>query len=247
MTMRRKRIFFLGCLMLLGAVAVGQEFSINQVELTGDHLKVHYDLIDTTKGRTYTVYVYSSRDNFLSPLTKLAGDAGLEVRPGSNKTIDWSIGQELGSSFEGDVELEVRGHVYVPFIRFNGFGSQASYKRGIPFIVKWSGGTRQNILNFQLYKDKKLVHTFSNVANASEYKVLLPTSVKPGDDYYFRVADAKNSDQVVISPTFKIKRKVALVWKIVPFVLVSAAIPFLLPKKGPEEIGGPPNEPGNPN
>ncbi len=223
-----------------------QEFSIKQAELAGSTLNLHYDLLDTTKARTYSVYVYSSRDNFATPLTKLSGDMGLEVKPGGNRKISISLADEFGAAFAGDVEFEIRGHVYIPFIRFNSASISGEHRRGVPFLVKWTGGTRQNILNFQLYKGKKLVHTFSNVANASEYKMVIPTSTKPGSDYYFRVSDTKNADQVVISPTFKIKPKIGLAWKILPIVAVGAAIPFLLPDSV-DELSNPPSEPSSKN
>lgn len=217
---------------LYGAVNA-QEFTIKQLEIGGQLLTVHYDLIDTTKNRTYTIFVYASVDNFTAPLTKLTGDAGLEVRPGTNKKVSVNVKEEF-PGFEGELELEVRGRVYVPFIRFEGFEDVQIRKRGVPFIVKWSGGTRQNILNFQLYQGERLAHTFPNVANAFEYKVLLPNSVRPGDDYYFRISDTKNRDQVVITPKFTVKRKVPLAVKAIPIVILGAAVPFLIPDPQPE-------------
>src|SRR4249919_2005967 len=48
-----------------------QEFTIKKVELTGESIILHYDLIDTIKARTYSINVYSSKDNFMSPLQKI--------------------------------------------------------------------------------------------------------------------------------------------------------------------------------
>ncbi|MEI9918444.1 MAG: hypothetical protein WDO14_06530 [Bacteroidota bacterium] len=203
-----------------------QEFNIKLTEITPEQIIVHYDLVDTTKNRTYTVYVYSSRDNFLAPLTKVNGDIGLEVKPGLNHKIAWDSKAELGPTFNGSVELEVRGRVYVPFLRFTGFQDVKSVKRGVPFLIKWTGGTRQNILDFQLYKDNKLVYTFPNVPNASEYKLLIPTSVKSGKDYYLKVSDTKNKDQVVLTSKFQVKPKVPFLLKALPVVVIGATYPF---------------------
>lgn len=212
----------LAIISLFGITAVvsvhAQEFTIKAVETTTDHrIVIHYDLADTTRNRLYSVFLYSSLDNFIKPLEKLSGDAGLEVRPGSAKKIIWRSKEELPAGFDGDVELEVRGHVYTPFIRFEGFQDVIVRKRKTPFTVKWSGGSRQNILNFQLYQRKEeqevLVHTYPNIPNSSEYTLEIPGSVKPGNNYYFRISDTKNTDQVVITPLFTVKRKIPLLWK----------------------------------
>lgn len=224
--------------------ASAQEFSIKQIQLGGDLLTLHYDLIDTVKDHTYSIYVYSSKDNFLSPLEKISGDVGLEVRPGVNRKVIWRAKEELGPAFQGEIELEVRGRLYIPFIRFEGFKDVESRKRGVPFLVKWSGGTRQNILNFQLYQRDKLRHTFANAPNNSEHKITIPTSVKPGKGYYFKISDTKNKDQVVNTSTFEIKRRYPLALKVVPLLVVGGAIYFLLPdsEKPIDGPPGPPNE-----
>lgn len=236
-----KQLLFL---LLIGASFVqsrAQEFSIKTVELTADQIVLHYDLIDSTKNRTYTIFVYTSKDNFLAPITKLSGDAGLEVKPGINKRIVWNSKEELGNAFEGDVELEVRGRVYIPFIRFDSFDKVTSRKRGMPFIVKWSGGTRQNILNFELYKGGKLVYTFPNIGNNYEYKVVLPTTVKPGKGYFFKISDSKDKDQVVLTSTFGVKRKVPLLLKAIPVVAVGGLVYlFTSGKKGVSDLDPPP-------
>jgi hypothetical protein len=227
-----------------------QEFTIKQVELTSDQVLLHYDLLDTTKNRTYTIHVYSSRDNFLAPLTKVSGDAGLEVKPGLNRKVTWNSKEELGPAFEGNVALEIRGRVYIPFIRFEGFEDVTVRKRKVPFIVKWSGGTRQNILNFQLYnKEDKLVADFPNAPNDSEYKITIPTSVKPGEGYYFKISDTKNSELVVITSKFDVKRKVPLALKAIPVLAVGGLIYFLASGSGngAPEVETPPTTPPNQN
>lgn len=228
----------------LGAKASAQEFSIKQIELGPEQLTLHYDLIDTARDHTYSVYVYSSKDNFLRPLERVSGDAGLEVRPGANRKIVWNAKEELGPTFQGEIELEIRGRLYIPFIRFEGFRDVEVRKRGVPFIVKWSGGTRQNILNFQLYQgDGALRHTFPNVPNTSEHKLTIPVSVKPGSGYYFRISDTRNKDQVVVTPTFEIRRRYPLVLKAIPVLLAGGAVYLLISDDGPQPIDGPPGPP----
>lgn len=202
-----------------------QEFEIKRYELAGDNIIIFYDLIDTVKNRSYTINIYASKDNYLNPLAKISGHAGLEVKPGKNKKLIWNAKEELGTAFAGKVALEIRGRVYVPFVRFVSFEDIESRRRGVPFVVTWNGGTRQNILNFDLYQGNKKVWTQANVANNGNYEFEIPTSVKPGKDFRFKISDSKNKDEIVYTPTFALKRKIPLALKAVPlFALVAVGV-----------------------
>ena len=142
----RKLLFLIG--LLSAGTAVGQKFSIKRVEVAGDMVNLYYDLADTIVSRTYTISVFSSKDNYISPLAKVTGDLGLEVRPGGNKKITWNAKEELGADFEGKVGLEVRGRLYIPFVRLDGLNK--TFKRTRPTEITWTGGTQQNILNFEI-------------------------------------------------------------------------------------------------
>ncbi len=243
--MKAKVTVILLCLLTTALITRAQEFNIKQVELSSEGVIIYYDLKDTTKNRLYAVNVFTSRDNFLNPLLKVKGDAGLEVRPGINKKIVWDT-KEFGPTFRGDVEIEVRGKVYVPFVRFNNL--YKSIKRAKATTLTWTGGTRQNILNFSLYnKNDELVTVIPNVANSGSYEMVLPKSVKPGSDYYFIVVDSKNKDQMMKTSSFAVKRKVKLVFKIVPILVAGGLVYYLLPDKGPDPLSNPVDPPGNSN
>ncbi|MBX2963043.1 MAG: GPI anchored serine-threonine rich family protein [Cyclobacteriaceae bacterium] len=189
------------------SVANAQQCFIKRVELADQKVIVHYDLIDSIPGRSFTMNVYGSHDNYLNPLTKITGDLGMEVKPGLNKKITWDAKTELGDDFDGSVALEIRGRLFIPFIRLSGFEDYKSFKRGKPYTITWSGGTSQNILNFDLYRKEKRINTFANVANVGNYKFTVPKDAKPGKDYRFRISDSKNKNEVVYTGTFKVKRK----------------------------------------
>lgn len=231
-------------LVLVCRTAYPQEFAIHKVEITAESVVIHYNLVDTTSQRRYTVNVYSSKDNFLAPLQKVSGDVGLEVSPGLNRKISWSSKEELGSAFNGDIEVEIRGRVYIPFIRFNDFQENMAIKRGKAKTLTWTGGTRQNILNFAIYRDNKYVDVIPNIANAGSYDMVLPTAIKPEKNYYFLVSDSKNKDQVMKTSNFTVKRKIPLFIKVVPVVLIAALIPSLAGGgSGNQELETPPDPP----
>lgn len=236
-----KKILILSLLLSATDFSSAQEFTMKWVELAGDKLLIYYDLIDSVKDRRYTINLYSSLDNYINPLQKLSGDRGLEVKPGTNKKIIWNAKEELGAAFDGKVGLEIRGRLYIPFVRFTGFEDYKVRKRGVPFAITWSGGRPQNVLNFDLYnKEGTLVWTEPGVGNTGNTEITIPTSVKPGSGYSFRISDAKNRDEVVNTGGFEIKRKIPLLLKAVAVAGIGGIIYLLSTKdggsSGPEEI-----------
>lgn len=234
----KKLIFFIA--MMSCAAAQSQQFSIKKVELSADKVFVYYDLLDTITSHSYTINLFYSKDNFISPLQKVRGDIGLEIRPGANKKIEWSAKEELGADFtEGNISLEVKGRLYVPFIRLD--GEYATMKRGKKYEITWTGGTQQNILNFDLYQGTKKIMSFPNIANVGNHAFVIPSSVKPGDDFKFRISDTKNKDQVVFGKSFAIERRVPLLLKVIPPVVIAAGVYFLIRATQPEPMEGPPS------
>jgi len=218
----------------------GQEFHIQKIDLNGDKVFIYYNLIDTFPGHSYTMNLYYSKDNFISPLQKTRGDIGLEVKPGINKRIEWAAKDELGPDFSvGEIRLELKGRLYVPFVRLD--GEYPTFSRGKKYELTWTGGTQQNILNFDLYQGTTKITSFSNIANVWHYTMIIPTAVKPGQEYRFRISDTKNKDQVVFSKPFSIERRIPLLLKILPPVFIGIGTYFLIQASEPKPLDGPPN------
>jgi hypothetical protein len=211
-----------------GNVCFAQSIEIKGIAFTDSKLVIDYDLLDSLEGRFYSVRVYSSADGFLNPLTGITGDEGLEVKPGRDKTIAWAFKEELPSGFDGKVSVEVRGRIFVPFIGVPDINHYKVFKRKRKYNLTWTGGTAQNVLNFDLYNGEKKVHTFPNLANVGHYAFEFPPHIKPGKDYRFRISDTKNKEEVVYTEPFRIKRKVPLLLKVIPTLAVGYAAYFFL-------------------
>ncbi len=218
-------VFFV---LLLPFVSRSQELKINHLEYKEGQIIVSYDLHDSLPGRAYTVRVYSSVDNFINPLSQIAGDHGIDVTPGPDKKIVWDVARELGDEFNGKFSLELKARVYIPFVRMEGFEKYAHVKRGSTHNLTWTGGTAQNILNFELMRGEHKVASFPNIANVGHYKMSLPKNIKPGNDYRFKISDSKNKDEVVYTSTFKVRRKVPLVVKAVSMLAGAGIAAYLL-------------------
>ena len=237
-----KSILILLATISLADLLQAQEFKAKRIESGQGKITVYYDLPDT-ENRVYTINLYSSSNDFKAPLEKVSGDVGLEVKAGTDRKIIWDVLTELGPAFEGKVSLEVRGRVYIPFVRFERFEEYKTLKRGKAYQITWTGGTPQNILLFELYKgDKKTGVVFNDVANTGKYSLRLPKNVKPGKNYYFKISDTKNKDEIVFTGKFAIKPKVPLVVKAVPVIGVGALVYFLTSgDSGPKNIPDPIN------
>jgi len=224
--------------LLTSLTVMSQTFSIKRLEVAGDKINLYYDLVDSVSSRTYTIALYSSHDNFVLPVQKANGDLGLEVKPGRNKKIVWNAKEELGAGFDGKVGLEVRGRLYIPFVRLEGLNKKL--KRLTPTEITWSGGTQQNILNFDLYRGEERVTRFANIANVGHYILTIPTTVKPGKGYRFKITDTRNKDQIVNSAPFKVKRKIPLLMKAIPVALIGVGTYLVVSgNKGRREIPDP--------
>lgn len=217
--------------MTFNSVSNAQDIFIKRVELENEKVYLFYNLKDTTRGRNYTVNLYSSHDNFINPLQKLQGDVGLEVVPGDERKIEMNVKEEFGAEFEGKVAFELRAKVYIPFIRLEGFNDYKKFKRGKPYEIHWSGGRPQNVLNFELYKGENKITAFTNIANAGKYNLVFSPDTKPGSNYRFRISDSKNRDEVVNTGLFTIERKIPLLFKVVPAVAVGSLLYFVLKPK----------------
>lgn len=198
-------------LTLLATTSFSQDLTITSVVLKGEDVLINFDLNDDDLDHKYNLSLYSSTDNYVQPLKEVEGDVGVDLTVGGNKQIIWHAKKELGDDFKGNVALEVKGKLYIPFVTLNNFDDINSMKRGRPYNVTWAAGRGSNVLTFDLYnKQNELVHTFTNIANVGEYELEIPKDVKPGSDYRIKITDQRNKEDVVFTPTFKIKRKVPL-------------------------------------
>lgn len=237
------------CLSFTGLQA--QNVAIKKVELAGEKIIVHYDLEDSNPNNEYKLDLYASRDNFTAPLTKVKGDVGAEVKPGLGRKIEWSIRDEYGS-YKGRLALEIKGKVYVPFVKLQNFDTEKSYKRGKSYSMSWKPGNT-NPINIELYKGGQRISGEMNQPNNGGHTLFIPAQSKPGSDYRLKITDTKNSDEVLYTSNFKVKPKVPLLVKVLPVVLVGGVVYALIGSggggggggDGVEEIPAPPAVPQN--
>ncbi len=206
--------------------AFAQTVTINKVELAGDKVIVYYKLENSNPSTNFLLNLYGSNDNFASPLAKVTGDIGSEVKPGLNKKVEWNIRQEYGN-YKGKLALEIRGKVYVPFVKLQNFTVASSYKRGKTHDVLWTPGNTDPV-NIELFKGNERVQGSMSQPNNGAFGLNIPGNAKTGSDYRLKISSTKNSDEIIYSSNFKIKPKTPFILKaFVPLAIAGGAIVLL--------------------
>jgi hypothetical protein len=122
--------------------------------------------------------------------------------------------------------------LFIPFIKFDSF---EKIKKGKPTEVTWRGGTPQNILNFELWRNEERVLVIPNIPNAQHAKIEIPASVKSGKYYTFKIVDSKNKDLAIQTTPFAIAPKTPFIVKVLPVLAVGGAVVLL---SGDKSTGG---------
>src|SRR6478736_201235 len=154
MTQTIKIFLFSFCFVTAVSVqSVAQNLDIDFIEFTNRNIVVHYTLDDgANSNRQFLVQLYSSQDNFTVPLTKVTGDIGSEVSSCVDKKIIWEVTKELGN-YKGSISLELRGRVYVPFVKIKDITAGQVFKRGKNYPVNWTSGNLSGQVNIELFNE----------------------------------------------------------------------------------------------
>jgi hypothetical protein len=221
--------FFLVLAGTLPGVVQAQNIAIDFIEVAGRNIVVHYNLDDDANAtRQFMVQLYSSQDNFTTPLTRVTGDFGTEVTAGFGKKIVWDITQELGA-FKGNVSLEIRGRVYVPFVKITGLEEGKVFKRGKNYPINWTSGNLSGMVNIELFnEDGERLWGENNVSNVGKFDWYIPSGLKKGSNYKLKFTNVRDRNDVVFSKTFTVKPKIPLLAKVGVLAVVAVGTQVLI-------------------
>lgn len=213
----------------MSTISIGQDLVIDFIELKDRTVIIHYDLDDgVNSNRQFLVQLYSSLDNFTTPLTRTTGDIGTEVSAGFDKKIIWDITGELGN-FRGDLTFEIRGRVYVPFAKISGIDKQDVFKRGKNYPLNWVSGNLSGQVNIELFNEAGLrLWGENNVPNIGKFDWYLPGNIKKGKNYKLKFTNVRDRNDVVYSAPFTIKPKIPLWMKAGGILVFVTGIYFIL-------------------
>lgn len=231
------RTTFLVLILLSGCFAHAQKIAVKKIEVAGEKIIVHYDLDDGNPNNEYQVSLYSSKNGFSTPLAKVSGDVGDEVKIGLNKSIVWNVKEELGP-YKGRLSLEVRGKVYVPIAKLNNISTKTKFKRGKSHNINWKPGN-SNAIHIELLNGGQRVSGELNQPNDGNFSLFIPQHASIGKDYTLRITDSRTNETVTSQP-FAVTRKVPLLLKVVPALAVVGVAAVLVTSGGsdPDPGGG---------
>jgi hypothetical protein len=214
----------------------GQSIAIDFIQFEARTVVVHYTLDDgSNSNRQFLVQLYSSQDNFTTPLTRVTGDVGSEVSAGVDKKIVWDLTKELGD-YKGTLSLEVRGRVYVPFVKLTMPEDQV-FKRGKNYPLTWTSGNLSGQVNIELFNEAgERIWGENNVPNIGKFDWYLGTHVGKGGGYRLKFTNAKDRNDVVYSKPFSVKPKIPLLLKIGGLAIVGGVVGYLITR--PKETSG---------
>lgn len=219
------RVNLLVIAVFITSAAVGQSVIIKKVELAGEQVIVHYDLEDSNPNNEYLISLYTSKDNYSTPLTKVSGDVGIDIKPGAGKKIIWTIRQEYGG-FKGKLALEIRGKVYIPFVRLQGFDVSKTFKKGKTYNLKWKVGG-SNPINIELYNGGERVSGEINQPNNGAHALFIPKHASKGKEYRLKFSDSRNPEEVIYTDYFRVGPKIPLWMIAAPVVVVGGVVALL--------------------
>lgn len=174
----------------------------------GGNIIITYDLIGNAEN-IYLITVFSSHDNFSTPIESVMGDVGVEISPGTGKTITWDARQELGK-YKGNIQFKI--HVKLtPIIEFENLS--ASFRRGKSYQVTWKTGISANSIQFLLYRGNELTSDLGQILNTGNWNWTVPKKQKVGKGFRFK---AIVLNKTAYSADFRVSRKIPLLLKILP-------------------------------
>lgn len=171
----------------LGVICLVQAQSIENVHVVpkGDILEIYYDLKPGIDSLSCNISLYSSHNDFSTPLLLVGGHVGSFISPGDNKLVVWEARKEL-QNFKGQIIIEVRAEPIVLPYQFN-FEKKIKARRGTTLKINWTGGKKSDVVDLQLLnKNKEVVSVLASSNNEKTYSWKIPKNFKK-DVYHIRL------------------------------------------------------------
>ena len=171
-------------------------------------LVVAYNVAGVSEGQLFDVSLYSSKDNFSTPLTcdNIQGTVGYKIPIESTNSIIVKNPLEVLegiSNVSFKVKLEL---VYNPVTLREPSGEAFKQRRKKPMTVLWRGGLKNEPINFDLYRYDELVEDdFYSTRNNGSAEFKMP-KVDKGEGYSMRM-DFNSMDVPVELPPLTVKSK----------------------------------------
>jgi len=212
-------------LWFIAFVANGQVIENVKATFADGKVFVMYDLTGGGEKRRYAIELFGSHNDFSSPLKRVKGDVGKNVKGGKAKKIEWDAASELGPSGD-EIIFRVKFELIPLPLVFKSPAEGSSLKRGKRTTVQWEGGAVNQSVRFELYKNGERVTIFTEAKNTGQYVWRVPKHLRKGS-YMLKLKIGEESDN---SGAFKVKPRVPMLLKLSPFIIAGGALIAFWPK-----------------
>jgi hypothetical protein len=194
---------------------------------------IEYKLTAEHPEERYQIWIYSSLDNFKKPLSNVEGDVGLNITPGQ-KTIIWDYSKSI-YGYNVGVQFELAYELMFDPLRFEMMNYKA-VKRGGTQEIRWSGSEIKDELTLQLLRHGVVAKEYTDLPNSGYFN--MSVGKRKGKGYQLALISEKDPLNRTLSEKFRIKSKVAFIWKALPFILggiygAYAYLTYVPPLPGP--------------
>ena len=204
--------------------SIGQTVSNVNARLNGDNVIISYDLVGAKQGQKFRIVIFSSVDNFASPLDLVNGDVGEDQLGGSGKQIIWRAKEQL-SVFSGNVTFEIRSTITFNPIQITSPNASSSFKADKSLPISWLGGMPNSTIQVELMKGNTTYRNIGSTANTNLFNYTIPKDVSKGSDFQIKLYDVSNrSGTEVTSSMFTIKGKGGPAKFLIPLLAVGAGV-----------------------
>ena len=215
-----------------------------EIRQDGDDLVIVFDLMP--RESIYELYdvIITAYDGNREKILKMKDQDASDVRPG-NRLRFVIPGKENFQNFRGNVDFDIKVKMTYSPIRITAPVKRKKWIKGKSMDIKWRGGLEGERFTLELYKDFDHVSSIGTNVTSNEIKWDIPRDVKPGGKYAIRITSDSNNGNQVFSSEFKIRRKIPVVVKILPALLLGSVVAVLIGSSGKDE--GFPNPPELPD
>lgn len=205
----------------------------------GERVVITYDITGASQGQKYRVTVYSSHNNYSTPLTQVTGDVN-EVTAGTGKRIEWNAKGEM-VEYSGDITFELRAEPVAPQQTQTplSVNTPSGVKKGKTTSITYQGVASGENVRLELVKGGVVVNQIGNTTDPSRYNWTVPSDVPKGSDYQVRLTAGARA---ATSGPFTVKKKMSPLVYIIPGVVVVGVVVFLVTRgDDSEDLPEPPD------
>jgi hypothetical protein len=189
----------------------------------GEKVLITYDLNGGSQGQKFKVTLYSSHNNYSTPLSLISGDVN-DVTPGTGKKIEWNAKSEM-VEYSGDITFELRADPIFAAITIN---KLTGVRQGNSTSINYSGVAPGETVKVELMRDGTVINNLGNSNSPSNYTWNVPAEIQSGSNYQIKLTAGlrtATSDPFDVSGA---KKKIKTKWIIIPAAAVVAGVVIFL-------------------